>query len=140
MGIYQFIVTSYNAQALSHDHSFQKGIKILMICIFTRSGTKLGSKWPPPFNVQSTLFIVESLVSRKLSTIARFPLFRKFLKKMHMGYQFSVEFNAEMKNEDNFYLIFLIYSKVLFDKHYKCFSCNPCSANGQHFCHYRLYI
>ena len=28
-----------------------------------------------------------------------------------MGYQFSVEFNAEMKNEDNFDLIFLIYSK-----------------------------
>ena len=61
--------------------------------------------------VQSTLFIVESLVSRKLSTIARFPLFRKLLTKMHMGYQFSVEFNAEMKNEDNFDLIFLIYSK-----------------------------
>ena len=33
------------------------------------------------------------------------------LTKMHMGYQFSVEFNAEMKNEDNFDLIFLIHSK-----------------------------
>ena len=31
------------------------------------------------------------------------------LTKKHMGYQFSVEFNAEMKNEDNFDLIFLIY-------------------------------
>ena len=28
-----------------------------------------------------------------------------------MGYKFSVEFNAEMKNEDNFDLIFPIYSK-----------------------------
>ena len=76
---------------------------------------KILENWKRVRLIEKGTFVL--LIYWKVWSAVNCPLLRGFhysgscLTKMHMGYQFSVEFNAEMKNEDNFDLIFLIYSK-----------------------------